>query len=59
MELVQTQPRDDTLTATSSPRRLRSAPWADKAFEWLTRSFAFLVFSILLAILLRWCSAAS
>jgi phosphate transport system permease protein len=33
------------------PRRLRSAPWADKAFEWLTRSFAFLVFSLLLAIL--------
>jgi phosphate transport system permease protein len=33
------------------PRRLRSAPWADKAFEWLTRCFAFLVFSLLLAIL--------
>ena len=30
---------------------MRSAPWADKAFEWLTRSFAFLVFSILAAIL--------
>jgi phosphate transport system permease protein len=30
---------------------LRSAPWADKAFEWLTRGFAFLVFSLLLAIL--------
>jgi len=36
---------------SNSPRRLRSAPWADKAFEWLTRIFAFLVFSILLAIL--------
>jgi phosphate transport system permease protein len=34
-----------------SPRRLRSAPWADAAFEWLTRIFAFLVFGILLAIL--------
>jgi len=33
-------------------RRLRSAPWADKAFEWVTRSFAFLVFSILAAILI-------
>jgi phosphate transport system permease protein len=33
------------------PRRLRSAPWADKAFEWVTRAFAFLVFSLLLAIL--------
>jgi phosphate transport system permease protein len=32
-------------------RRLRSAPWADKAFEWLTRLFAFFVFSLLLAIL--------
>jgi phosphate transport system permease protein len=36
---------------SQSPRRLRSAPWADKAFEWLTRMFAFLVFSLLLAIL--------
>ena len=34
-----------------SPRRLRSAPWADKAFVWVTRVFAFLVFSILAAIL--------
>ncbi len=33
------------------PRRLRSAPWADAAFEWLTRIFAVLVFSLLLAIL--------
>jgi len=30
---------------------LRYAPWVDKGFEWLTRIFAFLVFSILLAIL--------
>ena len=29
----------------------RSAPWKDVAFEWLTRAFAFLVFSILAAIL--------
>jgi phosphate transport system permease protein len=45
----------DTITSSmndsQSPRRLRSAPWADKAFEWLTRTFAFLVFSLLLAIL--------
>jgi phosphate transport system permease protein len=45
----------DTLASvmndSQSTRRLRSAPWADKAFEWLTRIFAFLVFSILLAIL--------
>ena len=33
----------------SRPRR--SAPWKDVAFEWLTRFFAFLVFSILAAIL--------
>ena len=39
------------MSASQGPRRLRSAPWADKAFEWLTRIFAFLVFSILLAIL--------
>jgi phosphate transport system permease protein len=51
MELVQTPPSDQTLPASPSPRRLRSAAWADKAFEWLTRSFAFLVFSLLLAIL--------
>jgi len=38
-------------SGSPSPRRLRSAPWADKAFEWLTRTFAFLVFSLLLAIL--------
>jgi phosphate transport system permease protein len=45
----------DTLASAMNdsqrPRRLRSAPWADTAFEWLTRAFAFLVFSILLAIL--------
>jgi phosphate transport system permease protein len=51
MELVQTSDRAEALTDSPSPRRLRSAPWADKAFEWLTRSFAFLVFSLLLAIL--------
>lgn len=32
-------------------RPVRSAPWKDVAFEWLTRFFAFLVFSILAAIL--------
>ena len=51
MELVETPTRADALTSAPSPRRLRSAPWVDKAFEWLTRSFAFLVFSLLLAIL--------
>src|SRR6185503_3242796 len=39
------------MSETQGLRRVRSAPWADKAFEWLTRSFAFLVFSILVAIL--------
>ena len=39
------------MSETQGSRRLRSAPWADKAFEWLTRVFAFLVFSLLLAIL--------
>jgi len=38
------------MSQAGASRRLRSAPWADKAFEWLTRVFAFLVFSILLAI---------
>jgi len=32
-------------------RRVRSAPWLDTAFAWVTRFFAFLVFSLLLAIL--------
>jgi phosphate transport system permease protein len=32
-------------------RPARSAPWKDTAFEWLTRFFALLVFSLLLAIL--------
>jgi len=38
----------------SDPQRsrpARSAPWLDTAFEWLTRVFAFFVFSILAAIL--------
>ncbi len=39
------------MSASPGPRRLRHAPWVDKGFEWLTRIFAFLVFSILLAIL--------
>lgn len=41
-------------TVASDPkgvRPVRSAPWMDKAFEWVTRGFAFLVFSILAAIL--------
>jgi phosphate transport system permease protein len=39
------------MSESQGSRRLRSAPWADRAFEWLTRTFAFLVFSLLLAIL--------
>src|SRR5258706_821213 len=39
------------MSESQGSRRLRSAPWADKAFEWLTRFFALLVFSILAAIL--------
>jgi len=41
-------------TVTSDPQGARpahSAPWMDTAFAWLTRFFAFLVFSLLLAIL--------
>ena len=52
MELVDTSNRAESLNDSQSPRRLRSAPWADKAFEWVTRIFAFLVFSILAAILM-------
>jgi len=39
------------MSDSQKPRQLRSAPWLDTAFEWVTRFFAFLVFSILLAIL--------
>jgi phosphate transport system permease protein len=39
------------MSESQGSRRLRSAPWADKAFEWLTRFFALVVFSILAAIL--------
>ena len=45
----------DTATVISDPkasRPLRSAPWIDTAFEWVTRFFAFVVFSILAAILI-------
>ena len=38
-------------SSSPAPRELRSPAWADKAFEWVTRFFAFLVFSLLLAIL--------
>ncbi len=41
-------------TVISDPQRsrpVRSPPWMDTAFEWLTRSFALVVFSILAAIL--------
>ena len=34
-----------------TPPRVQPAKWMDSAFEWLTRFFAFLVFSILAAIL--------
>jgi len=42
---------DSVRNDSPGPRRLRYAPWVDTAFEWLTRFFAFLVFSLLLAIL--------
>jgi len=47
-------PIPENLTTTESPRgpgRVQPARWADSAFEWLTRLFAFLVFSLLAAIL--------
>ena len=44
-------PKDFAKSGSPQPRQLRSPAWADKAFEWLTRIFAFLVFSLLLAIL--------
>ncbi len=40
----------ESLPAALAPRA-RSALWLDPAFEWLTKVFAFLVFSILVAIL--------
>jgi len=42
-------------SATSAPlgsRPARSAPWLDAAFQWLTRFFALLVFSLLAAIII-------
>jgi phosphate transport system permease protein len=36
---------------SQSPRRVPMSPWKDVAFEWTTRGFAFLVFSLLAAIL--------
>jgi phosphate transport system permease protein len=45
----------DGANVTSDPRGSRpqrSAPWMDTAFEWLTRFFALLVFSLLAAILM-------
>ncbi|MGA8007125.1 MAG: phosphate ABC transporter permease subunit PstC [Burkholderiales bacterium] len=45
--------QDTTVEALQAPvaPRPRSALWLDPAFEWLTKVFAFLVFSILAAIL--------
>ena len=45
--------QDATVQALQAPLapRPRSALWLDPAFEWLTKAFAFLVFSILAAIL--------
>ena len=45
--------QDTTVEALQAPvaPRPRSALWLDPAFEWLTKAFAFLVFSILAAIL--------
>jgi phosphate transport system permease protein len=39
------------MEAIQESRRSRAEPWKEAAFEWLTRSFAFLVFCILAAIL--------
>jgi len=45
-------PENLTTTEPSpGPRRVQRARWMDTAFEWLTRLFAFLVFSLLAAIL--------
>jgi len=46
--------QDATVAAlrASLPPRRRSAGWLDPAFEWLSKAFAFLVFSILVAILI-------
>jgi phosphate transport system permease protein len=39
------------MSAGQASRRIQFAPWKDVAFEWLTRAFALLVFSLLAAIL--------
>ncbi|HXJ10450.1 MAG TPA: phosphate ABC transporter permease subunit PstC [Burkholderiales bacterium] len=54
MSAVLPIPANQDLATTESPRgpgRVQPARWADAAFEWLTRLFAFLVFSLLAAIL--------
>ena len=40
------------MSAAQANRRIQFAPWKDVAFEWLTRAFALLVFSLLAAILI-------
>jgi phosphate transport system permease protein len=39
-------------TRGPTPPRVQSLRWMDRTFEWMTRAFAFLVFSILAAILI-------
>ena len=46
------QIQGDTVSGEpGAPQHARSAPWMDTAFAWVTRFFAFLVFSLLAAIL--------
>jgi phosphate transport system permease protein len=46
------EPGSNVATAPQAPQAYRSSPWMDTAFEWLTRFFAFMVFSLLAAILI-------
>jgi phosphate transport system permease protein len=46
------EPGSKAATAPRAPQAYRSSPWKDTAFEWLTRFFAFIVFSLLAAILI-------
>ncbi len=41
-----------TMNPSGRPRGIAPAPWKDTAFEWLTRAFALVVFSLLAAIVI-------
>jgi len=49
---IPANPDLSTTESPRSPRRVQPARWMDFAFEWLTRIFALVVFSLLAAIMI-------